>query len=69
MPVNTFRLAERARFLEDNGARFRADCLRETLERRNCCTECGSTLVWDEDYYQATGYYMCPICDGYRNYN
>lgn len=67
MLVNTFRLAERARFLEDNGARLRADRLREVLEQRNHCTECGSRLVFNEDYYQETGYYMCPICDGYNH--
>ncbi len=65
MLVNTFRLAERARFLEDNGARVRADLLRETLERRNCCTKCGSKLVFEEEYYHEHGYYMCPVCDGY----
>jgi len=48
--LDTFQLAERARFLEDNGARVRADLLRETLERRNCCTECGSKLVFEEEF-------------------
>ncbi len=67
MLVNTFKLAERARFLEDNGAIFRAERLREALDRRGCCTECGSKLVFDDDHYQATGYFMCPICDGYRH--
>jgi hypothetical protein len=69
MLVNAFTLAERARFFENNGARFRTDRLRETLDRQNCCTECGTRLVFEEDFYQEHGYYMCPICDGYRDYN
>ncbi len=67
MLVNTFRLAEQARFLSENGSKFRGDLLRENLERRNCCTECGSRLVFEEEFYQKHGYYMCPVCDGYNH--
>lgn len=67
LALNTFQLAERARFYEENGAVFRAEHIRETLERRNCCTECGSRLVFEEEFYQEHGYYMCPVCDGYNH--
>jgi hypothetical protein len=69
MLVNPFKLAERARFYEDNGARLRADQLREALDRQGCCTECGSKLIFEEEFYQKYGYWLCPICDGYRHYN
>ncbi len=62
--MTSIRLAERARVLADNGARIHADLLREKLEQRNCCTECGSKLIFNEDYYQQHGYSMCPVCDG-----
>ena len=67
LAVSTFQLAKRARFLEEHGARFKAERLRETLDRKGCCTECGSKLLFDEDHYQETGWYMCPICDGYNH--
>ena len=62
--LGTYELARQANQLETHGYRFRADRLREVLERRNCCTECGTKLIFNEQYYQETGFDMCPICDG-----
>ncbi len=39
MSLNAFKLAERARLFEDNGKRYKADLLRQTLDRHNCYTE------------------------------
>ena len=44
--LDTIKLADRARQLEDHGYKYRAECLRERLELHNCCTDCGSRLAF-----------------------
>ena len=68
MLVNPFRLAERARFFEDNGARLRADQLREALDRQGCCTECVQINL-RRRVLSKVRLLAVPICDGYRHYN
>ena len=40
----------------------RAERLRGMLEQHNCCVECGTQLIFDPDYYERTGFWMCPYC-------
>lgn len=62
--LDTYRLAQQAEVLESHGYRLVAEEIRTTLHQRNCCEQCGSKLGWNEEHYQETGEFMCPVCDG-----
>ena len=39
-----------------------AERLQLLLEQHNCCVDCGVQLIFDPDYYERTGLWMCPHC-------
>ena len=43
-----------------------AERLQVLLEQHNCCVECGTQLIFDPDYYERTGLWMCPCCAAER---
>ncbi len=38
-------------------------------QRLNERIGCGSQLIFDDKFYQKSGLWLCPVCDGYCHYN
>ena len=61
--LDTYRLAQQAEVLESHGYRLVAEEIRTTSPTK-LREQCGSKLGWNEEHYQETGEFMCPVCDG-----
>ncbi len=59
------QIAIQAHFLEQIGNIKGSYRLLKLLEEHNCCLICGTEQEFDPAYYQQTGIWKCPRCNGH----